>query len=69
MLAPAAFYDHFDLLTLELAVDRGVRRLGERNRVQLSFGFDVLPEALTRSPPPADVALLNALDGGQPLSS
>ena len=61
VLAPAAFYAPFDLVVLEGAIDRSIRALGVPGAVELSFGFDVLPESLSQVPPPGGAALLDTL--------
>lgn len=67
VLAPAPYYAPFDLLPLEASLRHGVRLLGERCGVTLSFGFDVLPAELSRPPLPQDATLLELLSQRRPL--
>lgn len=67
VLAPSTFYDGYELQDLERALDAGVRDVGLRHSVSMSFGFDVL-HALVRAtglPPAAE--LLDAIDRSAPL--
>lgn len=55
VLAPASYYDRFRLDVLAAALHDQVIALGGSLGVQLSFRFEVLPEALAEQPlPPAD---------------
>lgn len=61
VLAPAAFYHRYDLRCLEASLHASVRALGEREGVELSFGYDVLPAILDPASLPESAEILDAL--------
>lgn len=67
VLAPAAFYAPFNLVDLEESVDRGVRLLGEKHQMRLTFAFDVLPASLLEEPLPSGSELLKEVAARVPL--
>ena len=50
VLAPAAYYDRFDLESIEASLDEQARALGDLQGVTLSFVFNVLPPSLSVVP-------------------
>jgi len=62
VLAPTKYYERFSLEGLENAFDEGVRALGTRHGVSLTFAFEVLDGKITRDTMPAPQALLDLLD-------
>ena len=69
VLAPAAFYDRYELEAIELSLGQSVGALGRSHGVTLTFGFDVLDDRLLEGPVPEDNALLSSLAARQPLAS
>lgn len=67
VLAPAAFYQRFDLAALEQALDASAQTLGRQEGVILSFGFDVLPETLNPACLPSGAEVLAELANRGPL--
>ena len=67
VLAPPAYYTPFELAGLERCIDGGVRAIGQRRGVQMTFKFDLLPPALLQSPLPDDSSLLDAMTRIMPL--
>jgi hypothetical protein len=73
VLAPRAYYTRFELGALASVLDRGLRDLGDRHGVGMAFAFTAFPASFTRwdprhSPPPSDSALIELLDGREPLA-
>jgi hypothetical protein len=62
VLAPSAFYTKFALKDFEVALDAGVRALGQRNGAILTFAFEVLDERIRPGVVPDDETLLFCLD-------
>jgi hypothetical protein len=62
VLAPSAFYAQFALKDVEVALDVGVRALGARNGVVLSFAFELLDERIRPEAVTDDETLLTCLD-------
>ena len=62
VLAPAAFYARFALRDFETALDVGVRVLGQRSGVVLTFAFELLDERIRPDAMPNDETLLACLD-------
>jgi hypothetical protein len=67
VLAPARYYDGFDLEWLETRLDSQAKALGRAHGVHLSFAFDVLPPALCVAGLPDHDDLLNELAVRAPL--
>lgn len=67
VLAPVEFYRSPGLQDLETAVDASVARRALLREVRVSFRFDVLDAALTRSDIPDDATLLARLADSRPL--
>lgn len=62
VLAPAEFYKGYSLETVESAVHEGVRSLGERQGVTLSFCFKILDDRIRADAMPAPAMLLELMD-------
>jgi hypothetical protein len=62
VLAPSAFYERFPLKDVEVALDVGVRALGQRNGAVLTFAFELLDERIRPEAVPDDETLLAWLD-------
>ena len=62
VLAPPAYYSGFALKEVEIALDEGVRRLGQRTGAVLSFAFELLDERIRPDAVPDDETLLTYLD-------
>lgn len=62
VLAPAAYYSSYDLVDLASQLDVGLRALGKREGVELSFAFKRLDDRISASTIPDDQALLRLLD-------
>ena len=67
VLAPADFYERYSLREVEARFDEGVRSLGERHGVALSFGFDVLEARIKANAMPTPETLLGLMDRPVPL--
>jgi len=61
VLAPAAYYARYSLGDLTTALDAGVRALGKRGGVKLSFTFKCLDDRITAHEIPDDQMLLDCL--------
>ena len=62
VLAPSAYYSGFVLKDMEAALDMGVRALGKRTGVALTFAFEILDERIRPEVIPDDETLLACLD-------
>lgn len=63
VLAPAAYYSHFPVDDLERALDIGVRALGKREGVEMSFAFKRLDDRIRiNAIPDDDRALIKWLE-------
>lgn len=61
VLAPARYYERFELKAIEADLDRQIHILGAEQQLNLSFAFDVAPQTLVRIPPDDDGDLLSAV--------
>lgn len=61
VLAPAQYYDRFDLSTLERSLNAGLQMLGSTHAADMTFAYDVLPDKLCTTPLPVAEDLLNFL--------
>lgn len=68
VLAPIDYYARYTLTRLEDALDAGVRALGERHEVVLTFAFEILDERIRLDAMPDDQALLDLLEHPAPVT-
>ncbi len=69
VLAPVDYYARYRLTLLENAFDAGVRALGERHKVALSFAFELLDKRIRADAMPDDQFLLDLLERPAPVTT
>lgn len=62
VLAPATYYSSYELADLATQLNMGLRAMGEREGVELSFAFKRLDDRVSADAIPDDRALLRLLD-------
>lgn len=67
VLEPAAYYSRYNLKHVETAFDVGVRALGQRRGVTLTFAYEVLVEKIKPEILPDALTLLCVLDNSRRL--
>lgn len=67
VLAPAEYYERYELGALERLLNEELNAYGARHGVELSFAFETLPEGFAPLQSYTDAEIFALLDGRQPL--